>query len=185
MAPESKKRNRTVATVRVPKHTDPRLTGQPLDAFVDTPVAQNAPAAALAKDHHAAIGAALCAAVSQGDYCDTDVELDDGNTVRFMGLLLELHSDALRVMLTSGMKEEHEHRIRLREVDPDTFRTLLGFICSGCLGGWEGGTADSAPRCTWEQQDTDIEAGGGGRGGRRLVAVYDDTPSTKTLSLCQ
>ena len=136
MAPNSKKRSREAKASsphRIPKHTDPRLTGQPLDASVDTPAAQNAPAAALAKDHHAAIGAALCAAVSQGDYCDTDVELDDDKTVRFMGLLLEMHSDALRVMLNSGMKEEREHRIRLREVDPDTFRTLLGFICSGCL----------------------------------------------------
>ena len=70
MAPKTKKRAREPAEAatapRVPKHTDPRLTGQPLDAFVDTPAAQNAPAAALAKDHHAAIGAALCA-VSQGD----------------------------------------------------------------------------------------------------------------------
>ena len=50
-----------------------------------------------------------------------------------MSLLLESHSDVLKAMLNSGMKEEREHRIELRHVDPDTFRTLLGFIVSGWL----------------------------------------------------
>jgi hypothetical protein len=109
---------------RAQANADSRLTGNPAAPRADS---------AQVEEHFSAIGCALCSAVSRGDYCDTDVALGDDTTFRCMGLLLESHSDVLKAMLHSGMKEELEHRIELKHVDPDTFRTLLGFVVSGSL----------------------------------------------------
>ncbi len=114
----------------VPRHTDSRLTGNKFVSFLEVPAVPPTKSVQV-REHFAAVGSVLCSAVSRGDFCDTDIALADDTTVRFMSLLLESHSDVLKAMLNSGMKEEREHRIELKHVDPDTFRSLLGFTVSG------------------------------------------------------
>ena len=70
---------------------DQTLTGSALSGFAERVLPTNTHARELTSPgHHESIGKRLCAAVFAGQFCDTDIELDeDRTTVKFMGLLLE------------------------------------------------------------------------------------------------